>query len=281
MEYLSIEEISDRLSQVEGVLREHTEDKEAHEEANFSHSGFLQPVLARQLYTDGLRYKGLPKSEINKYSLEKMSFGNYIGFVQNFSDYPQGESDQLTDTVVVTISGYGSIIDLPSQENDYGTGVITDSGLYRHIKLINISQGRKFEKYMGGIYDSKKNYGWINSGHWEKGKIIAGSGLLEARRWFDGTAIDIELTAEINSMSLKSSNRFAKIAELPSGYTADASKTTYYTAFAQNTTTNSVFTVPLFINNNGKDINVAITQDLDIIKFRINTSSFTDGPINL
>ncbi|WP_314406055.1 hypothetical protein [Leuconostoc suionicum] len=281
MEYLSIEEVSDRLSQVEAVLREHTEDKEAHEAATFAHSGFLTAFLNRQLYADGLRYKGLTSADEGRYTLEKMSFGNYIGSVKIFSDYPSGETDQPEDVVAVKIEGYGEMIDLPSQENNYGSNTVTDSGLYRHITIINISQGRRFEKYIGGIYNKKKNYGWVCSGHWEAGNILVGSGLLKARRFFDGGALDIELVADIESLNLKNGAGFAKIGELPDGYTLNPGRTTYFTAFGQNPSTNTIFSAPIFINNYGKDINVAVNQDIDIVKFRIKSSAFTDGPINL
>lgn len=281
MEYLSIEEVSDRLSHVEAVLREHTEDKEAHEEATFEHSGPISAFLNRQLDADGLKYKGLTLADEGRYALEKMSFGNYMGSVKNFSDYPSGEGDQPTDFVAVKIEGYGPMIDLPSQENNYGSNTIKDSGLYRHITIINISQGRRFEKYMGGIYDNQKKYGWISSGHWEAGNILVGRGSLTSRRWFDGGSLDIELVADIENLNLKSKAGIVKIGELPDGYTLNPKKPTYFTAFGQKPSTNTFFPATLYINNKGKDINVVVNQDIDIVKFRIKSSAFTDGIINL
>lgn len=281
MEYLSIEEVSDRLSQVEAVLREHTEDKEAHEEATFEHSGFLTAFLNRQLYADGLRYKGLSASDEGRYTLEKMSFGNYMGYVKNFSDYPSGETDQPTDVVAVKIEGYGPMIDLPSRENNFGSNTVTDSGLYRHITIINIAQGRRFEKYIGGIYNNQKNYGWVSSGHWEAGNILVGSGTLKSRRWFDGGGLDIELVADIENLNLKNGAGIVKIGELPDGYTLNSKTPTYLTAFGQKPSTNTIFPATLFVNNKGKDLNVVVNQDIDIVKFRIKSSAFTEGLINL
>lgn len=267
--------LSEKLSRVESWAKLHSTDYEPHAAATANNSGIVPQSVAIQLYTNGLRYSGLTTSATGKYVLEKMSFGRYIGVVGNFSDYPTGFGDTVTDYVAVTIEGFGSTEVQPNSDNYYGSNTITDSGLYRHITIVNISQGKKIEKYIGLIYNSTKNYGWVSPNYWATGTSTVGSGTIKARRFFDGGGLDIEVVVDVSGLNIKNGAGTVIIGNLPSGYTLDPNRPTYFTAFGQNTTTNDNFPVMTYIRGNGQEIKVFANQDIDSVKFRIKSSSFT------
>lgn len=275
MENMNLSDQNNRISRLEGVLKEHTESYEAHPTVSNYNSGLVPSTLSPVLYTGGSRYKGLSSTETGKFLLDKMAFGKYAGVVSNFSDYPTGFGDTSSDLVVVSIDGFGPIVAQPSSENYFGSSTITDSGLHRHIVIYNISQGKKIEKFMGNIYNSTKNYGWVCESLWVNGTILVGSGTLKVRRWFSGDGLNLEVSADISGLNLTSSSNIVTIGTLPTGYSLDPNHPTYFTSFGQDTSAGTSFPVMTYIRGNGRELNIISDKKIDSIKFRITTSNFT------
>lgn len=279
-EEIQVQDVLDEIKKLSIMSKIHLSDPEPHKDVTAEVSGIVPNWAAANLYTDGLRYRGLGKNDIARYSLSTMAFGRYIGWGYNFKDYPEEFSEFKNNLSVITIEGYGPIVNYPYDRNNFGGDDISDSGLFRKISILDIASGNLIYKYLGSSYNTENNYGWISSNHWEPINVVSGigTGKLKVRRSYDGANLDLEIRGPIDKMNIKSTDGIIKIATLPKGYqinSTGSNNNVYFLGFGQKMSTSEVFPVNMYINNSGADIQVVASRDIERIIFnlRVNASN--------
>lgn len=275
-----IEKVLSELQKVHTMQKIHLEDPEPHQLVTTEISGLVPNWTAANLYTDGLRYRGLGVKDIGRYSLSTMAFGRYIGWGYNFKDFPAEFEKYKNNLSVITIEGFGPIVSYPYGRNNFGGDEITDPGLFRKISILDIASGNLIYKYTGSSYNSSNNYGWISSNHWEPAEINSGigTGSIKVRRSYDGANLDLDIRGTIENMQLKGTDGIIKIATLPKGYKINSTgsdNNIYFLGFGQKISTPEVFPVNMYINNSGSDIRVVCNRDIEkiILNLRVNSSN--------
>lgn len=274
---VTFEDLVNQIRKLETNLQVHLIDLEPHAEVSPEVPGLVPRWVSNTLYTGGMRYRGLDKKDVGTYKLATMSFGQYIGWGTNFSDFPTEFTKSKENLVKVTIEGFGDIVDKPSAENSYGSDAISDSGVYRHIDILDINLGEHYETYMGSVYSTSKNYGWFSSTHWEDGVVSIGNGEIKVRRQFDGASLTLDIKIAVDGLGITGQSGITKVGSLPKGYqisSVTSSNNRYFTAVGQTTSDpTATFPISVYINNSGKDFQVVADRKIDRLFFSTSLNS--------
>jgi len=269
MPEITMNELNNRISQLEGTLKEHSLDFESHPLATPDNAGIIPQWSAINLYSNGGRFRGIGETEIGLYKLSTVSFGSYLGRVSNFSDFPLDFGSQAGNLVAVKIEGYGPTSKYPNPSNYFGSSDTTDSGIFRHITILDLKTGKRIERYMGQIYSGAKDYGWVCSSYWKDGVVSKGTGSIKVRRFFDGDTLTLDISVKLSSLAITNGSGIIKVGELPAGFKISSvvsSNNIYFIAHGQSSA--GTFASNMYINTSGTDIQLIANRDIDTVYYR-------------